>query len=96
MRIEARLRQSMSIICPRPRIPLMVSLKIKIRNLERQLGEMQVSSDGQQSASALNKMLEESNRARDRYQADYLAIRGEVLKLQAQLEYIKSGKGGDG
>jgi protein HOOK3 len=75
---------------------LMVSLKIKIRNLERHLGEMQLSSDGQQSASSLDKMLEESNRARDRYQADYLAIRGEVLKLQAQLEYIRSGKGGDG
>jgi hypothetical protein len=57
---------------------------------------MQVSSDGQQSASALKKMLEESNRARDQYQADYLAIRSEVLKLQAQLEYIRSGKGGDG
>jgi protein HOOK3 len=77
-------------------LKLMYSLKIKIRNLERQLGEMQLSSDGQQSASALNKMLEESNRARDRYQADYLAIRSEVLKLQAQLEYIRSGKGGDG
>ena len=75
---------------------LMVSLKIKIRNLERQLGEIQLSSEGQQSATALNKMLEESNRARDRYQADYLTIRGEVLKLQAQLEYIRSGKGGDG
>jgi hypothetical protein len=74
----------------------MYSLKIKIRNLERQVGEMQVSSDGQQSASALKKMLEESNRARDQYQADYLAIRSEVLKLQAQLEYIRSGKGGDG
>jgi len=75
---------------------LIISLKIKIRNLERQLGEMQLSSDSQQSATALNKMLEESNRARDRYQADYIAIRGEVLKLQAQLEYIRSGKGGDG
>lgn len=41
-------------------------------------------------------MLEESNRARDRYQADYLAVRGETLKLQAQLEYIRSGQGGNG
>jgi hypothetical protein len=40
-------------------------------------------------------MLEESNKARDRYQADYVTIRNEVLKLQAQLEYIRSGKGGD-
>jgi protein HOOK3 len=74
----------------------MYSLKIKIRNLERQLGEMQLSSESQQSATTLNKMLEESNRARDRYQADYIAIRSEVLKLQAQPEYIRSGKGGDG
>jgi protein HOOK3 len=95
MRKKARPRQS-TFICPLPRRKLMGSLKIKIRNLERQLGEMQLSSDGQQSASALNKMLEESNRARDRYQADYIAIRSEVLKLQAQLEYIRSGKGGDG
>ena len=74
----------------------MISLKIKIRNLERQLGEIQLSSDGQQSSTTLNKMLEESNRARDQYQADYIAIRSEVLKLQAQLEYIRSGKAGDG
>lgn len=40
-------------------------------------------------------MLEESNRARDRYQADYLAVRGQTFKLQAQLEYIRSGRGGD-
>ena len=40
-------------------------------------------------------MLEESTRARDRYQADYLAVRGETLKLQAQLEYIRSERGGD-
>jgi len=95
MRIGARPRQSV-FICPLARLKLMISLKIKIRNLERQLGEMQISSDGQQSATVLNKMLEESNRARDRYQADYIAIRGEVLRLQAQLEYIRSGKAGDG
>jgi hypothetical protein len=43
---------------------------------------------------SLGKMLEESNKARDRYQADYLVVRGETLKLQAQLEYIRSGQGG--
>ena len=72
------------------------SLKIQIRSLERQLGELQLSTDGQQSASALRQMLEESNRARDRYQADYIDVRNQVLGLEAQLEYVRSGKGGNG
>ena len=72
------------------------SLKIHIRSLERQLGELQLSTDGQQSASALRQMLEESNRARDRYQADYNDVRNQVLQMEAQLEYIRSGTGGHG
>jgi protein HOOK3 len=74
------------------------SLRIKIRQLERELGELSIDksrSESGQTVSSLEGLLRDANKARERYQADYLATRTETIRLEAQLEYIRSGKGED-
>jgi hypothetical protein len=70
-------------------------LKIKVRQLERELGSLKIKSSDEQSISTLESLLKDANEAREKYRADFLATRRETLKLEAQLDYIRSGKGDD-
>jgi len=66
-----------------------------VRQLERELGSLKIKSSEEQSISTLESLLKDANEAREKYRADFLATRRETLKLEAQLDYIRSGKGDD-
>ncbi|KAG9018196.1 hypothetical protein FRB90_011894 [Tulasnella sp. 427] len=75
----------------------MTDLKLQIRQLKR---ELEASKSNQAEASrilVLENLLEDANRMKARYEADYLAAHREKLVLQSDLEEIRSGKSyGDG
>ena len=71
------------------------SLRLRIRTLQRELEEARGDANGGHRVAALESILGESNKIRDRYQSDYLEAHRGSLKLQATLEYIRSGRGGD-
>ncbi len=68
---------------------------MKIRALQRELAEARSSSDPNDKVAALESLLADANKARDRYQSDYLEAHRGRLVLQANLEHIRSGKGGE-
>lgn len=70
-------------------------LKLRIRALQRELETARIASKEDHQTSALSTLLADANKARDRYQADYLEAHRNALRLQANLEQIRSGKSGD-
>lgn len=70
-------------------------LKLRIRALERQLAETKAPSDQADRVSALEQLLAEAEKARERYQTDYLEANRQSQFAQAKLEHILTGRGGD-
>lgn len=75
----------------------MTDLKLQIRKLKR---DLEAASKNQAEASrilVLENLLDDANRMKTRYEADYLQAHREKLVLQTELEEIRSGKAlGDG
>jgi protein HOOK3 len=75
----------------------MTDLKLQIGKLKR---ELEAAKSQQAEASrvlVLENLLDDARRAKARYEQDYLTAHREKLKLQADLEEIRSGKAlGDG
>jgi protein HOOK3 len=71
------------------------SLKLRIRALQRELASAKSPDSKGHHVSALETLLADANKARYRYQADYLEAHRGTLRLQAALEQIRSGKGVD-
>ena len=75
----------------------MTDLKIQIRKLKRELESGRQNSADASRVLVLENLLEDANRMKSRYEADYLAAHREKLVLQSNLEEIRSGKSmGDG
>lgn len=70
-------------------------LKLRIRALERQIAESNVPSDHSDRVAALEQLLAETERARARYQTDYLEANRQCQFAQAKLEHVLTGRGGD-
>ena len=75
----------------------MTNLKLQIRKLKR---DLEAASKNQAEISrilVLENLLDDANRMKARYEADYLQAHREKLVLQTELEEIRSGKAlGDG
>nr|XP_019044643.1 hypothetical protein I302_06556 [Kwoniella bestiolae CBS 10118]OCF23573.1 hypothetical protein I302_06556 [Kwoniella bestiolae CBS 10118] len=72
-------------------------LRLKIRSLQRELTDLRSGGavgDGSK-VSTLETLLADANKSRDRYQSDYLQEHRSLLRLQATMERIRSGHGGD-
>jgi protein HOOK3 len=75
----------------------MTDLKIQIRKLERELEAVRKNEADGSRVLVLENLLEDANRMKGRYEADYLSAYREKLVLQRDLEEIRSGKSmGDG
>jgi protein HOOK3 len=75
----------------------MTDLKLQIRKLKRELESGRQNSADASRVLVLENLLEDANRMKSRYEADYLAAHREKLVLQTNLEEIRSGKSmGDG
>jgi len=70
-------------------------LKLRVRSLQRQLDEARAGSKEGPQVTAWESLLADANKARDRYQAEYLEAYRNGLRLQAALEQIRSGTSGD-
>ncbi|KAF9505679.1 hypothetical protein BS47DRAFT_1367890 [Hydnum rufescens UP504] len=72
-------------------------LKLQIRQLKRDLQDARSDSADTTKALILENLLDDANRMKSRYEADYLATHREKLLLQSQLDDIRAGKShGDG
>lgn len=75
----------------------MTDLKIQVRKLNRELEAVRRKEVDSSRVLVLENLLEDANRMKSRYEADYLATHREKLVLQSNLEGIRSGKSlGDG
>ena len=75
----------------------MTDLKLQIRKLKRELEAVRKNEADASRLLVLENLLEDANRMKARYEADYLAAHREKLVLQSNLEEIRSGKSmGDG
>ena len=75
----------------------MTDLKLQVRKLQRELEAVQRKEADASRVLVLENLLEDANRMKARYEADYLAAHREKLVLQNNLEEIRSGKSmGDG
>lgn len=75
----------------------MTDLKLQIRRLNRELEAVRKNEVDASRVLVLENLLEDANRMKARYEADYLAAHREKLVLQRDLEEIRSGKSmGDG
>ena len=75
----------------------MTDLKLQVRKLQRELEAVQRKEADASRVLVLENLLEDANRMKARYEADYLAVHREKLVLQNDLEEIRSGKAfGDG
>lgn len=75
----------------------MTDLKLEIRRLKRDLESAKTNQADTSRILILENLLEDANRMKSRYEADYLAAHREKLVLQRDLEEIRSGKSmGDG
>jgi len=70
-------------------------LKLRIRALQRDLADAKAGLKGDDQIVALETLLADVSRARDRYQANYLEAHRNELRLQANLEQIRAGTTGD-
>ena len=75
----------------------MTDLKLQVRKLNRELEDLRTDQRDSSRVLVLENLLEDANRMKARYEADYLASHRETLVLQNELEEIRSGKAlGDG
>ncbi|PCH38730.1 HOOK-domain-containing protein [Wolfiporia cocos MD-104 SS10] len=75
----------------------MTDLKLQVRKLKRELEAVRKNEADASRVMVLENLLEDANRMKSRYEADYLAAHRENLVLQHNLEEIRSGKSlGDG
>lgn len=75
----------------------MTDLKLQIRKLNRELEAVRKNEADASRLLVLENLLEDANRMKARYEADYLTAHREKLVLQNDLEEIRSGKSmGDG
>nr|XP_018261439.1 uncharacterized protein I303_05877 [Kwoniella dejecticola CBS 10117]OBR83597.1 hypothetical protein I303_05877 [Kwoniella dejecticola CBS 10117] len=78
------------------KIDTKTDLRLKIRALQRELSDLRAGRPGDSSRLAtLETLLADANKSRDRYQSDYLQEHRSLLRLQATMERIRSGHGGD-
>ncbi|TXT03988.1 uncharacterized protein COLE_07685 [Cutaneotrichosporon oleaginosum] len=70
-------------------------LKLRIRALERKLAEVNAPRDEADRIAALEQLLAETEKARERYQNDYMEANRQSQLAQAKLEHILTGRGGD-
>lgn len=72
-------------------------LKLQIKKLQRELEHVRKNEADASRLLVLENLLEDANRMKARYESDYLTAHREKLKLQRDLEEIRSGKSvGDG
>ena len=75
----------------------MTDLKLQVRKLTRELEDLRTNQLDTSRVLVLENLLDDANRMKARYEADYLASHREKLVLQNDLEEIRSGKAlGDG
>ncbi|SPO31281.1 related to Hook protein [Ustilago trichophora] len=76
----------------------MTDLKIQVRKLARELEAAKANKADQSRLIVLENLLEDAQRMKARYEADYLREHRDKMVLQNQLEAIRSGKSdlGDG
>jgi len=75
----------------------MTDLKLQVRKLTRELEDLRTNQLDSSRVLVLENLLDDANRMKARYEADYLASHREKLVLQNELEEIRSGKAlGDG
>jgi protein HOOK3 len=75
----------------------MTDLKLQIRKLTRELDSVKRGEADNSRILVLENLLDDANRMKARYEADYLAAHREKLVLQRDLEEIRSGRSmGDG
>ncbi|KAG6820792.1 hypothetical protein H0H93_011557 [Arthromyces matolae] len=75
----------------------MTDLKLQIRSLQRELESVRKNEVDASRLLVLENLLDDANRMKARYEADFLAAHREKLVLQRDLEDIRSGKSlGDG
>jgi protein HOOK3 len=75
----------------------MTDLKLQVRRLKRELEAVQKNEADSSRILVLENLLEDANRMKVRYEADYIAEHREKLVLQSAMEEIRSGKSmGDG
>ncbi|WWC93739.1 hypothetical protein V866_000575 [Kwoniella sp. B9012] len=72
-------------------------LRLKIRTLQRELADLRSGSGAGDTGqmATLETLLADANKSRDRYQSDYLQEHRSLLRLQATMERIRAGHGGD-
>ena len=75
----------------------MTDLKLQVRKLQRELEAVRKNEADASRVLVLENLLDDANRMKARYEADYLTAHREKLVLQNNLEEIRSGKSlGDG
>lgn len=75
----------------------MTDLKLQVRKLNKELEGLRTNQLDSSRVLVLENLLDDANRMKARYEADYLATHREKLVLQSELEEIRSGKAlGDG
>lgn len=75
----------------------MTDLKLQVRRLKRELEAVRKNEVDSSRVLVLENLLEDANRMKARYEADYIAEHREKLVLQSSMEEIRSGKSmGDG
>jgi protein HOOK3 len=75
----------------------MTDLKLQVRRLQRELEAVQKNEVDSSRILVLENLLEDANRMKARYEADYMSEHREKLVLQSAMEEIRSGKSmGDG
>ncbi|KAN0124012.1 HOOK domain containing protein [Russula decolorans] len=75
----------------------MTDLKLQVRKLTRELEDLRTNQLDSSRVLILENLLDDANRMKARYEADYLASHREKLVLQNELEEIRSGRAlGDG
>ncbi|TFY68298.1 hypothetical protein EVJ58_g1084 [Rhodofomes roseus] len=75
----------------------MTDLKLQVRKLQRELEAVRKNEADASRVLVLENLLDDANRMKARYEADYLGAHREQLVLQQKLEEIRSGKSmGDG
>lgn len=75
----------------------MTDLKLQVKKLQRELTSVKKNEADASRILVLQNLLEDANRTKARYEADYMTAHREKLMLQRDLEEIRSGKAlGDG
>ncbi|KAG2157579.1 HOOK-domain-containing protein [Suillus bovinus] len=75
----------------------MTQLKLQVKKLQRELNSAKKNESDASDILVLQNLLEDANRMKARYEADYMTAHREKLVLQRDLEDIRSGKAlGDG